>query len=248
MQLYSCRRLFALSCLKVTQASTAPCSDSLFQLLLCLAIRSSIVNDLWPVITYQCCQWNFWTVFCRNISPEEIPTTSNCFGGLNSELCFVIEGVLWEASWSGSFLWQTIVAHKHSFTFTDCKHSFTFTDCKHTFTHREIADIFPSNAVINSFLIFCRAESSLSLFLARRRHRAQSSLRCDASSSILLFCTPNILLFCAQIPQKNMNYKKCVKLEIPQKRRTKKFYLALLRGHVEEDRVDIDIPIGERPK
>lgn len=30
-----------------------------------------------------------------------------------------------------------------------------------------------------------------------------------------------------------------------EKRRTKKFYLALLRGHVEEDRVDIDIPIGE---
>ena len=34
-------------------------------------------------------------------------------------------------------------------------------------------------------------------------------------------------------------------LQTPQKRRTKKFYLALLRGHVEEDRVDIDIPIGE---
>jgi len=30
-----------------------------------------------------------------------------------------------------------------------------------------------------------------------------------------------------------------------EKRRTKKFYLALLRGHVEEDRVDIDIPIGK---
>ena len=32
---------------------------------------------------------------------------------------------------------------------------------------------------------------------------------------------------------------------VPQRRRTKKFYLALLRGHVKEDRVDIDIPIGE---
>lgn len=30
-----------------------------------------------------------------------------------------------------------------------------------------------------------------------------------------------------------------------ERRRTKKFYLALLRGHVKEDRVDIDIPIGK---
>ena len=37
----------------------------------------------------------------------------------------------------------------------------------------------------------------------------------------------------------------CFKIFVPQRRRTKKFYLALLRGHVKEDRVDIDIPIGE---
>ena len=29
-----------------------------------------------------------------------------------------------------------------------------------------------------------------------------------------------------------------------QDRRTKKFYLALVRGRVQEDRVDIDVPIG----
>ena len=38
----------------------------------------------------------------------------------------------------------------------------------------------------------------------------------------------------------------CFKIFVPQRRRTKKFYLALLRGHVKEDRVDIDIPIGEK--
>ena len=106
--------------------------------------------------------------------------------------------------------------------------------CKHIHTHTEHSKNrdgrrthIPIEAHLisdyYSFLIFCRAESSLSLFLARRRHKVQSSSRCNTSSSILTS------LFT---------------LQIPQKRRTKKFYLALLRGHVEEDRVDIDIPIG----
>ena len=47
------------------------------------------------------------------------------------------------------------------------------------------------------------------------------------------------LLFC-QYP-----FRYFFKIFVPQRRRTKKFYLALLRGHVKEDRVDIDIPIGE---
>ena len=71
--------------------------------------------------------------------------------------------------------------------------------------------------------MICRAESLSFLFLARQLHRVRSSLRCRC-----FFFSP-----CA------------IFIEISQRRRTKKFYLALLRGHLEQDRVDIDIPIGE---
>ena len=72
------------------------------------------------------------------------------------------------------------------------------------------------------WMIF-RAESLSFLFLVRQLHRVRSSLRCRC-----FFFSP-----CA------------IFIEISQRRRTKKFYLALLRGHLEQDRVDIDIPIGE---
>ena len=231
MQLYSCRRLFALSCLKVTQASTAPRSDSLFQLLQHLSTRSSIVNDLWPVITYQCCQWNFWTVFCRNISPEEIPTTSNCFGGLNSELCFVFCD--WRRALGGKLKWELPVAN-------NC--------CSQTLIHIHRLQTHIHTQRLQTF-------SHQMQWLTHSSFSAERSPRCpsfsrggDTGFKAVWGALQIFFFFAAQIPQKNMNYKKCVKLEIPQKRRTKKFYLALLRGHVEEDRVDIDIPIGERPK
>ena len=93
----------------------------------------------------------------------------------------------------------------------------------HTTLHREYSRSRWSGT--NMFIIWmiCRAESLSFLFLARQLHRVRSSLRCRC-----FFFSP-----CA------------IFIEISQRRRTKKFYLALLRGHLEQDRVDIDIPIGE---
>ena len=130
----------------------------------------------------------------------------------------------------GNFLLQTIVACKSWDTRTFLTHRifgkyFTFFLAILTQTFHRLAFFTQT---------FRRVVCLWFLWLGRRLPKVPSNLR---------WTIVNKHWFFANIFSVVLSHI-CFKVFVPQRRRTKKFYLALLRGHVKEDRVDIDIPIG----